>query len=125
MFGLRKLARFGGALVVGVWLANSAVGQQEPHSALTAVGRETRNDADLVARVAALEAQLKGGTATSNDAHGAGCGGGGDACGCGSGGCCCDPCCRSEGFYYGAELTYLQPHNSSGVGLNALSLGNI
>jgi hypothetical protein len=38
------------------------------------------------------------------------------ACDC----CCCwDPCCRSEGFYAGADLSFLQVHKSSGIGLGS------
>jgi len=30
--------------------------------------------------------------------------------------CCCDPCCRSQGVTYGATLSFLKVHNSTGTG---------
>ena len=41
---------------------------------------------------------------------------GGDGCGCDD--CCMDPCCRSCGIVGGAEVAFLRPHSTIGIGDN-------
>jgi hypothetical protein len=63
---------------------------------------------DLTSRIATLEQQLN--TTSANYEAGTYAGGAG---GCG---CCCDPCCRSQGFVGGVEVGYLKAHHSEGTG---------
>jgi hypothetical protein len=57
-------------------------------------------------RINELEAAL--------NSQGGGCEQGCCDTGCDS--CCCDPCCRPAGVIAGAELTFLKPHHSRGIG---------
>src|SRR5438105_3608727 len=112
MFKSWKSLPFGGALLVATCFVSAAAGQEDFRSAATTETHQTATEADLIARVAALETQLKGGMSANYDAHGGGCGccGGcesscGDCCGC------CDSCCCSH-VYAVYENVFLKPHFS-------------
>src|SRR5262245_10936093 len=114
MFKPWKPLPFGGALLVAACLVSSVAGREGSRMVATSENRdETTANADLIARVAALEeAQLNNGMSTSYEAHGDGCGccGGCESC-CGDCWGCGDSCCCSH--VYGVyESVFLKPHFS-------------
>ena len=63
-----------------------------------------------------MDASVTSGYEDEGKGHGCGCGSCCDSC-CGS---CNDPCCRGEGYVAGAELAWLKPHHSNGVGFSSV-----